>query len=698
MGRLQLEAFCQFENNRANPQNSHFRHQMRCLRHYGMNEKQRVKFTYGGFDYPALTTKESIRLLELELAGPPISTDCEGIETPIRCSLVAIQLDENPIYEALSYSWQDDFTPDRVRWIICNNAWISVHESLFRALGELYKLNRGLLLWVDSICINQADTTERNEQVRMMRDIYGSAKSVIVWLGSSKPATTAALNFIEQAVDSRNRDEGRQELSIHDSATKDFYSAATILEHIFQRKWFWRTWVIQEVVVAKHVTFFVGPYQLSAEMVRNTLVWIIDVLSSSVHSAHDTGIDFMMDRAKSSLRVFQLRDEYQRGVLWAMEECLSFARGRGVTDPRDSVFALLGLAHPCTLQIGAHLGPCGDDLALKRMENRRLTPDYAKTSRGVFLECTRALLHQGLQVLPLNGQFPSATSDFPSWIPAYHLPLRPKPFRSLMKDFMFRAAKSSLPNFWISSSGSELHISAMNFDIISLTGEGHGYTSGIGLDSADSIGEFLDILSAIGPTTQPIGAHSTEIVWRTLTANLWCGKYPAPDMTIGFLVWIAWLISSATYKRSGSRGDIKDALDRFLKLHDGPSFPIRELLAERPERHQNLSSWTEHWSSKLAQLSGHRKQTEMFLQAITSACSYRRLFMTRSGYLGIGPWSLQKGDSVMIVAGAYVPYIVRQTGGSSESYELIGEAYVHGIMNGEAMEESSLSFNHICLV
>ena len=45
---------------------------------------------------------------------------------------------------------------------------------------------------------------------------------------------------------------------------------------------------------------------------------------------------------------------------------------------------------------------------------------------------------------------------------------------------------------------------------------------------------------------------------------------------------------------------------------------------------------------------------------------------------------LQEGDLLVIVLGARIPHIIREVG--SGIYELVEEAYVEGIMQGEFME------------
>lgn len=69
---------------------------------------------------------------------------------------------------------------------------------------------------------------------------------------------------------------------------------------------------------------------------------------------------------------------------------------------------------------------------------------------------------------------------------------------------------------------------------------------------------------------------------------------------------------------------------------------------------------------------------------IEAANDARSLFRTRKGYVGIGAQSLCPLDEVWLLAGASVPFILRRC--DNESYELVGEAYLHGVMHGEALE------------
>lgn len=65
------------------------------------------------------------------------------------------------------------------------------------------------------------------------------------------------------------------------------------------------------------------------------------------------------------------------------------------------------------------------------------------------------------------------------------------------------------------------------------------------------------------------------------------------------------------------------------------------------------------------------------------AMYHRRLFTTGFGYIGIGPRTLALGDRICVLLGCAVPLIIRTVG---DLHQLIGECYIHGMMNGEAIK------------
>src|SRR5207247_136756 len=91
-----------------------------------------------------------------------------------------ISLDENPQYNALSYTWGD---PKRNWPIILNGKLSFVTHNLGDALRYLQVHEVLSPIWIDAICINQQNPKEKAEQVQQLRLIFQGAKNVIAWLG-----------------------------------------------------------------------------------------------------------------------------------------------------------------------------------------------------------------------------------------------------------------------------------------------------------------------------------------------------------------------------------------------------------------------------------------------------------------------------------------------------------------------------------
>lgn len=82
--------------------------------------------------------------------------------------------------------------------ISCNNSPLKVTRTLFEALQAIRLPDRPCLVWVDALCINQQDNDERTIQVKRMSQIYHEAANVFIWLRSSTPTTSLAVDFIRR--------------------------------------------------------------------------------------------------------------------------------------------------------------------------------------------------------------------------------------------------------------------------------------------------------------------------------------------------------------------------------------------------------------------------------------------------------------------------------------------------------------------
>lgn len=99
-----------------------------------------------------------------------------------------------PTYHALSYVWGD---PQPTHEILIDEKPLGITKNLYNALRGVQRTSTiSIRIWVDAICINQKDLSERSSQVKLMREVYYTAQEVRVWLGESTPKTMKFFEYI----------------------------------------------------------------------------------------------------------------------------------------------------------------------------------------------------------------------------------------------------------------------------------------------------------------------------------------------------------------------------------------------------------------------------------------------------------------------------------------------------------------------
>ncbi|CAN9398148.1 unnamed protein product [Alternaria alternata] len=75
-----------------------------------------------------------------------------------------------------------------------------------------------------------------------------------------------------------------------------------------------------------------------------------------------------------------------------------------------------------------------------------------------------------------------------------------------------------------------------------------------------------------------------------------------------------------------------------------------------------------------------------FLRSCDMNSAYRRFFITEDGRMGLGPPEMLPDDSIAILLGSNVPLCLRPVLNASQGhYTLVGDTYVHGLMDGEGV-------------
>ncbi|KAI0024385.1 heterokaryon incompatibility protein-domain-containing protein [Xylariomycetidae sp. FL0641] len=150
---------------------------------------------------PVSEATRSIRLLELDAAavGSPSAED----EPPLTGTLRVVSLEDSPQFTALSYVWGGYSAPQKDVLSVLTadgklaNIEITVNcRDALRALRRRYGATR---IWIDAICINQADEAEKASQIQHMKEIYSWAEMVYVWLGPGTEQSDHMFRWLEEA-------------------------------------------------------------------------------------------------------------------------------------------------------------------------------------------------------------------------------------------------------------------------------------------------------------------------------------------------------------------------------------------------------------------------------------------------------------------------------------------------------------------
>ncbi|KAI1137507.1 HET-domain-containing protein [Hypoxylon sp. FL0543] len=290
-------------------------------------------------------------------------------------------------YDALSYTWG---TQEKTDEIIVDGKVLRITRNLCMALMKLRSPTESRCLWVDAVCIDQENVQERNHQVHMMKRIFSTASSVIVWLGDAEGSVYASLEMILKCNWSRGK--------------KNIFSyperSLRALAALFSRPWWKRIWIIQEVVAAREIVVLLGDTIFPWVMLVN-LCRAIQLAEFLIHPLAP------MIRA-CGYQKFTVLDHFRRNRTMPLVRFVHCTQDYQATDSRDKLYALLGMA--------SDISP--DDII----------PDYTKPVQEVFLDLVRfmATKRHSLDIIS-SGRLSVSDSTAPSWLPDWRglNPLRP---------------------------------------------------------------------------------------------------------------------------------------------------------------------------------------------------------------------------------------------------------------------------------
>ncbi|KAH6849524.1 heterokaryon incompatibility protein-domain-containing protein [Alternaria alternata] len=301
-------------------------------------------------------------------------------------------------FEALSYTWGD---VRDVKSIILNGVRKDVSknlESALRALRDLQETRLGMHYWVDSLCINQEDEEERNEQVKRMRGIYRRARAVVVWLGQEESTDKIAVQTMWHLC--RNPCiENTLELP------KDLRLDGWPALFAFAQKPYWnRAWIIQELAANHNSTLLLcGRSKLTRRMIRLGATYCRELLTALQDQTCQSDLDSKPGSwpIVSSIYWLTMLTSNSNAKV-SLSRLMHLVRRFDATDKRDKVYSMLGLLDPTM--------------------SRGIAPDYSRSVQEVYTGFMMSVVESsgGLDYIASAGIHPTE-KDWPSWVPDWRL-------------------------------------------------------------------------------------------------------------------------------------------------------------------------------------------------------------------------------------------------------------------------------------
>jgi len=609
------------------------------------------------------------RLVMSETGSRPI--DAAATATPATSNLPPFRYVWGD-YMALSYTWGNPKIRQPI-WV--NGTRIDVTVSLYEALKALRSrpfVKAGWKIWIDALCINQGDIWERGTEVKRMGDIYKRAWTPIIWLGTAADDSDQAFDLIERLAPECDLPD--QVIKLNRILKNDPYAFGKgswrALHDLMARPYWRRAWIVQEGSLGKAVTpvicgeremAFIHVYRVMMFMGRTDE--ILNIYMAGELAEVGRSIDNEIHRA---IGVVSKIGEYQQQIeegnkALELFSVIDISRSVAATDPRDKVYGLLALMP--------------DELT------QRINPDYNASVADVYADFGKLAIDLTGSLDILRHIAPPASDgnqlDLPSWVPDFTTPQQ----LCSLGSIPHRASGDTAPKVSYPRAGV---LRARGFIIDTVDGLGCVWANGWPAETC---------APAVNTTSNPYGTFegAREAVWKTMCANR--GVYTTLlDEDYSHLLAVP-------------------ALHEKASSEDG-----KQQLLQIPEHGEDLVdlAGTHLVSYCLRAFAGNaeftiagRKMSEYFikepnfealarnlpmlrhaLNARDRINLYRRMFTTsEKGFVGIGMQEIQRGDVICILFGCSMPIVLRQVGGEGGGHwVVVGECYVHGVMEGEGLE------------
>jgi hypothetical protein len=556
-------------------------------------------------------------------------------------------------YLALSYTW-GDLTSTCTVYV--NGGIMTVTENLEAALKAFRSqpyIRAGWKIWIDALCINQKDPVERATQVKRMGEVYRKAWTPVVWLGATSVDSDQAIELIHDLA--KDHDVPDQVIKLNrilKRNSKAFGEGSWQALHDFALRRYWtRTWIVQEASLGRaNMPVLCGDQTLRWTDIHHAFRFLgrTDEILNKYMKAElaEVGrpVNLAIHRAIGVVsKIGRYQQEIEAGSRsFDLSRVMSFSRQVSATDPRDKVYGLLALMDPEMV--------------------RRIHPDYTASVEEVYVDFAKLTIDVSQTLENLRHIAPADSLPLPSWVPDWTSEQQ----LCSLGDIPHRACGNTLAQVSYSMHGV---LSCRGFIVDTLDGMGCVWRD------TYSNGWPPSTVRQPSSSQNPYGEldRVREAIWRTMVANR---NVYAKTLQEDYSSLLA---VPAIFEARGRLGneDLEDIAASELLSYCVRFFQGNADFMVAGDR---LSSYFISEPS-FAQLNSSTLRNA--LAARDKINLYRRLLTTSQGLLGIGSQTVLPGDLVCILFGCSMPIVLRGVDGG---FQVIGECYVHGLMDGEGLE------------
>lgn len=528
-----------------------------------------------------------------------------------------------------------------------------------------------------------------------MKQIYSKSKRTIAWVGEESVELAEGIAFlthlskVHSEIETYSNRKHTREVPQHLWLPEKWKA----LELFFDLDWWKRIWTLQEYVSCKAIDLYCGSHHVDEDTLATALssIWHCEPASELIRPDL-----WAAAWTRDRLRIwYQVKGYSENMNLIAL---MAYTGACELTDPRDRIYGLLGLAKDRDRAIVGR-------------------PAYADDVRDIYLRLITSFINEykSLDIIcfaqifrPAEDKEDEDMSDegpenrWPSWVP----------------DWRIRAVPFVVPLMVSQTSGRHIgNFRPPVYGYFREVQEAKSYHADGGMSSLKIIdthstdlkcqGFSIDIIDGLGSVLSSpdhsATQHATPFIQSTSDVNTLDEAFE-PEDSSDFMTDIARTLTLDRLDRYFSAlAPGEKFRDEFLNLINVAQHVDREDL---PARGRSVCAWYDankdlllrgrtldqhcrHWTpTRDISLEDIRTHPWAFASRLVDTTSpitmQKKLLVTAGGLIGMAPPQARKDDLVCVLLGCSVPVVLREVRlGQQSTYRFIGECYLHGFMNGE---------------